>query len=111
LSLTVAPLRVESGPVILSRPCVLVCVTDPDAALSLSERRLSELFGLTHAERRLALALFEGSSLQQAAAKLCISVNTASVQLSRIFEKTGVNRQSALVALLARSAGLDLGGG
>lgn len=110
LSLTVAPLRVESGPVFLSRLCVLVCVTDPDAALSLSERRLSQLFGLTQAERRLALALFEGATLREAAAKLCISVNTASVQLSRIFEKTGVNRQSALMTLLARSAGLDLDG-
>jgi DNA-binding CsgD family transcriptional regulator/PAS domain-containing protein len=110
LSLAVAPLRAEAGPVILSRPCVLVCVTDPDAGLSLSERRLTELFGLTQAERRLALALFEGATLQQAAAKLGISVNTAGVQLSRIFEKTGVNRQSTLVALLTRSAGPDLAG-
>lgn len=110
LALTAAPLRAEAGPVILSRPCVLICVTDPEAALSLSERRLKELFSLTRAESRLALALFEGAALRQAAAKLGISIHTARVQLSSIFEKTGVDRQSALMSLLTRSAVLGLEG-
>ncbi len=38
----------------------IVCVTDPDARLSLSEATLRDLFGLTPAETRVAIALFEG---------------------------------------------------
>ncbi len=108
LSVTVAPLRTDNVMGILSQPCVLACVTDLDANASLSERKLRELFGLTRAEIRLALALFEGLALREAAAKLGVSANTAGVHLARIFEKTGVNRQSALIGLLMRVTGLGL---
>jgi DNA-binding CsgD family transcriptional regulator len=69
---------------------------------------LRELFGLTPAESRLALALFEGASLAEAAEGLTISRFTAQNHLARIFEKTGANRQATLIKLMMRAVGLDL---
>ena len=57
---------------------------------------------------RLALALFEGASLTEAAEGLKISRFTAQNHLARIFEKTGVNRQAVLIKLMMRAVGLDL---
>lgn len=62
---------------------------------------LRDLLGLTQAEIRLVSEVAQGQSLVSAAASLGIAYNTAKVQMRSIFAKTGVNRQSALVALLA----------
>ncbi len=62
---------------------------------------LRDVLGLTRAEIRLATEISQGQSLVSAAAHLGIAYNTAKVQMRSIFAKTGVNRQSALVALLA----------
>ena len=110
LSLTVAPLR--SGRLTpISGPAVLVCVTDLEAGVSLPEQKLRELFGLTPAETRLALALFEGLAPAEAATRFAVSPHTVHSQLARIFEKTGVKKQAELVRLMMRVSGLNLGGG
>jgi DNA-binding CsgD family transcriptional regulator len=101
---TVAPLRAEDVAVFHREPCVLVCITDVEAGVSLPEARLREMFGFTPAEARLALTLLEGHALREAAVRLGVSANTAAVHLARLFQKTGVNRQGALVALLTRAA-------
>jgi DNA-binding CsgD family transcriptional regulator len=59
-------------------------------------------FGLTPAERRLAVQLASGFSLRQSADRLGISYQTARSQLKVVFAKAGTSRQAALVALLAR---------
>jgi DNA-binding CsgD family transcriptional regulator len=105
LSLTIAPLRAQSAPVFYSEPCVLVCVTDPEGGVRIHEESLREAFGFTPAETRLAIALIEGGSQQDIAATLGISVNTVHVHVARIFQKTGVNRQGALLPLLMRVTG------
>jgi DNA-binding CsgD family transcriptional regulator len=102
LSLTIAPLRAQSAPVFYGEPCVLVCVTDLEGGLRIDKEALREAFGFTPAETRLAIALIEGGSTQDVAATLGISVNTAHVHVARIFQKTGVNRQGALMRLLMR---------
>jgi DNA-binding CsgD family transcriptional regulator len=61
---------------------------------------LHEIYGLTPGETRLTLLLLADCSLEQAATLLDISSATARSVLKRIFEKTGANRQSALVRLL-----------
>ena len=61
---------------------------------------LTEAFGLTPAEVRLALALCGGDSLRDVAIRSGISFNTVRNQLNAIFEKVGVNRQSELVRSL-----------
>jgi DNA-binding CsgD family transcriptional regulator len=101
---TVAPLRAEDVAVFHREPCVLVCITDVEAGVSLPEARLREMFGFTPAEARLAVTLLEGHALREAAVRLGVSANTAAVHLARLFQKTGVNRQGALVALLTRAA-------
>jgi DNA-binding CsgD family transcriptional regulator len=61
---------------------------------------LNEVYGLTPGETRLTLLLLSDCSLEEAAGLLKISRSTARSVLKRIFEKTGTNRQSALVRLM-----------
>jgi DNA-binding CsgD family transcriptional regulator len=68
----------------------------PDPAL------LSQAFGLTPAEAKLASIVCEGVSPQRAAEQLGISRETARNQLKAVFAKTATHRQSELVALLSR---------
>ena len=107
LSITVAPVRSEHKTPVFQGHSVLVCVTDLEANITLPEQKLRELFGLTPAEARLALAIFEGLSPSEAAISFGVSPNTARVQLGHIFEKTGTNRQSELVRLMMRAVGVE----
>ena len=89
-------------------PSVLVCVTDLEAGVSLPQQKLRDLFGLTPAETRLALAIFEGLAPREAAERFAVSPHTVHAQLARIFEKTGVSRQADLVRLMMQAAGVGL---
>ena len=55
------------------------------------------MFGLSAAQQRLAAEIVRGHTLPIAASALGISVNTARTHLNRIFDKTGVHSQAALV--------------
>lgn len=61
-----------------------------------------EAFDLTPAEAELAALLMGGHSLESAAAARDCRPATLRVHLRHVFAKTGVSRQSDLVALLAR---------
>ena len=61
---------------------------------------LTRLFELTHAEARLAVALAEGKTLAEAAAKFGIKTSTARKQLNQILGKTRLHRQVDLVRAL-----------
>ena len=74
----------------------------PDrTALVRHDHVLRESLGLTPAELRLATLLKDGISINDAAGRLGIAVNTARNQLRAIFTKLGVNRQSEMVRHLA----------
>jgi DNA-binding CsgD family transcriptional regulator len=79
--------------------------------LDLSERRplpsrlLATSFGLTTAEAKLAGLIGAGESVERAAERLGISVNTARGQLKAVFAKTDTHRQAELVALMAKLRG------
>jgi DNA-binding CsgD family transcriptional regulator len=60
----------------------------------------AQVFGLSPVQSRVALAVSDGKSLVEVAADFGISLNTARTHLRRIFEKTGVSNQPALVAAL-----------
>ncbi len=62
---------------------------------------LSSLFDLTPAEARLAGALTRQQTLAEYGAATGVSSNTVKTHLKRVFEKTGVRRQSELIRLLA----------
>jgi DNA-binding CsgD family transcriptional regulator len=107
LSVTVMPLVSERLSFYRGRS-VLVCVTDLEAGVSLPDKQLRDVFGLTPAETRLALAVLEGATLREAAERFGISVHTVHVQMSRIFDKTGTHRQTELVRLMMRAFGVPL---
>lgn len=82
------------------RDCVTYLRIDGDEII---ERRLAVaqvVFGLSDGQMRVANRIAAGDGLQKIAEALGISVNTARTHLGRIFEKTGVNSQTALVRLL-----------
>ncbi len=110
LTLTAAPLRLEQVSVFARGSAVLVCVTDPVAGAPSADVKLAELFALTAAESRLAIALYEGMTLREASARHGISVNTARVQLSRIFAKTETHRQADLMRLMAARGAIEAAG-
>jgi DNA-binding CsgD family transcriptional regulator len=58
------------------------------------------VYGLSAAQLRLVREIVGGLALPAVAEKLGISLNTARTHLSRIFEKTGVSNQAALVRCL-----------
>ena len=81
-------------------PAVLVTIADPDCIPEPSAHWLRRLFALTTAEARLAMLLFAGSTLAEAAPALGISPATARVHLAHIFRKTRTARQAELIRLL-----------
>lgn len=58
------------------------------------------VFGLSEAQSRLCAAIAAGQNLTTAAENLGISLNTARTHLSRVYDKTGVHSQTALVRIL-----------
>ena len=62
------------------------------------------IYGITGAQRRLAALLLGGNDLAGAASQLGVSINTARTQLHRMFDKTGVRSQPALVRALLSTA-------
>ena len=59
-----------------------------------------EVYGLSPAQVRLARLIVDGHDLASASELLAVSVNTVRTQLQRIFDKTGVRSQAALVRSL-----------
>lgn len=69
----------------------------------LTEKRLdlaAAIYGLSAGQRRLAGLIADGQSLPDAARQMDISANTAKTHLQRIYDKTGVHSQTALMRVL-----------
>ncbi len=84
-------------------PCVAVFIRDPEHPADAPQQVISRLYKLTLAESNLAMLLANGLTLDEAAAQLQVSRNTARAHLRAVFAKTGVTRQSGLVRLLLNS--------
>jgi DNA-binding CsgD family transcriptional regulator len=72
--------------------------------IRLSAEALEQQFGLTPAEARLAVALASRRTLDEYATLAGVSMNTVRSTLKGVFAKTGCNRQSELVLVLASGA-------
>lgn len=73
----------------------------------ISDERLTMaglIFGLSPAQKQVAGLVAEGLSLPEIAERMSITANTARTHLNRIYEKTGVRTQPALVRVLLSSA-------
>lgn len=87
---------------------VVNCAGGGDRSL---EGRLSEIYGLTRAEARVAASVACGKSITAAATHLGLSRETVRSQLKRVFSKTGTARQAELALLVSRMPNPSLWGG
>ncbi len=87
-----------------SDPLFLIASRARDLAEPLHGAEVMHIFGLTSAEARVALRLAVGLSLAEIADESGVSVNTVRAQLRSIYAKTGVTKQSELVATIWRIA-------
>jgi DNA-binding CsgD family transcriptional regulator len=81
-----------------------VFLSDPERQAEPPPERLRGLYGFTPTETRVALELVKAGSIPRAALALRLSTETVRSHLKRIYVKTGVNQQSALVRLLTAAA-------
>ena len=89
-----APFRASAG----------VFVQDPLMAPRTDGEAFARLYGLTGAELKVLLALAPGLTAREAASALGVREPTIKTHLQRIYEKTGMSRQSELVRLLLSHA-------
>jgi DNA-binding CsgD family transcriptional regulator len=92
----------SSGYAEWQRPVALLRLVDPDRRTTPVGRRLVELFKLTPAEARIAVALVEGKTAAEIADDRKISMPTVRSQIAAVLSKCGVRRQVELVNFLAR---------
>jgi DNA-binding CsgD family transcriptional regulator len=98
-TVTVAPVKRETlwaG----NEPMALVLITDPELTPIPSREALSQLYGFSTSEMRVAERLMTGDSPEQAAAFLEVKISTVRWHLVSMYRKTGTNRQAELVRLL-----------
>src|SRR5579885_3192372 len=88
----------ERGTLVLA--AIPLVANDPGQRVETPAGVLTRLFELTPAEARLAVALAEGKTLAEAAAKFGIKTSTARKQLNQILGKTRLHRQVDLVRAL-----------
>lgn len=86
-------------------PATAVFVIDPEQPIKKLRSRMQKLWGFTPAEINVAHHLLQGADLDGVAARLGISKNTARTHLYRVFDKTGVRRQTELIRLLLLGSG------
>lgn len=71
-------------------------------AFDMAPTILTQLYGLTPAEGRVALCVARGEPFAAIASTLGLSVNTVKTHTRRIFDKAGVRRQAEFSAAMAR---------
>ncbi|WP_420992392.1 hypothetical protein ACKI2N_030165 [Cupriavidus sp. 30B13] len=101
LTLLVAPWRADRPGGDAGQPAATIFVRDPEAMHDATAARLRELFGLTGAEAVVALAIGNGLSPEQIAARNGVGIGTIRTHLRGVFLKTGTTRQAAVAALVA----------
>lgn len=106
LSVLVTPVPGSVAPGNMAQAAAAVLVSNLDQPQSPDPAVLRMVFRLTDAESRLAIAICSGQSLTEAADSLGITKGTAKTYLKHVFAKTGTSRQSELVALMSRLAGI-----
>lgn len=83
---------------------VILLLIDPEQRRTAPETILQQVFRLTPAEARLAVAISSGLELKGIAEMRRVSLGTARAQLKSLMAKTDTHRQGELVALLSRLA-------
>jgi DNA-binding CsgD family transcriptional regulator len=89
-----------AGAAVFDRPMAMVLITGLDEN-SPSERDLIQLYGLSPAESRLAVALARGKKLSKIAADIGVQITTLRTQLRAILRKFDVERQSDIIRVIS----------
>jgi DNA-binding CsgD family transcriptional regulator len=89
----------------MSDAVVAIFVADPSARFYAGPEALTELYQLTYSEAELVRLLASGLSLEEAADKRGVSLNTARSHLKHVFAKTETSRQGELVRLIISGVG------
>ena len=84
----------------------MVVIEDPTTVDPGLGARWRRLYGFTSAEADLAERLLQGQALAEASEARGVMVSTGRSQLNSMLAKTGVRRQSELLAMLARTPGV-----
>ncbi len=63
-------------------------------------QQVREMFGFTPAETRIAVGIADGETVQDVAARVGVTYESARFTLKRVYEKLGVHKQGELVALI-----------
>ena len=101
-SVTLIPLPKRGEFALTGEPDGVLCLVVPlDHRRMATAGQLMQLFGLSAAEARLARALAAGETLESYASESDLKLPTVKSQLRAVFEKTGTDRQAALVRLIA----------
>ncbi len=101
-SVTLTPLPKRGAFSLTGEPDGVLCLVVPlDHQRMATARQLMQLFGLSAAEARLARALSAGETLECYTRETGLKLPTVKTQLRSVFEKTGTDRQAALVRLIA----------
>lgn len=90
----------------LEAPDVVLWIVDPTEQRRIDASPLQGLFGLTRAEVEICVHLTYGYSVSEIAELIHVSVHTVRSHVKHVLAKTGVSRQSELVALTLRVGSL-----
>jgi DNA-binding CsgD family transcriptional regulator len=101
-ALLVSPMPNAPIPSLSGQVAAVLVLADPHAEPKTPAQALTELFGLTSAEARIALKLSNGAKLREISEELGISYETTRNHLKSIFAKTDTHRQAEMVALCNR---------
>lgn len=102
----VAPLPAERN--IGDGPGALVLIGDTAEHSTAAADDLAAIYGLTAAEAELAVAIGNGATLGEAAARRGVKLSTVRSQMLSVLQKTGARRQADLVRLLSTFPGAVL---
>jgi DNA-binding CsgD family transcriptional regulator len=101
LLLAVAPIwRLDRSIAGLPSARVAVFITESDVSGAIDRTAVTDTFRLTQREADVALLLASGHDLIGVAAELGLTHSTVRSHLKRVFDKTDVHSQAALLALL-----------
>jgi DNA-binding CsgD family transcriptional regulator len=103
-------LRDESAPPRARAPTdgAMVFVVGSEKGLEAAPEMLQEHLGLSPSESRIAALVAAGERPRDIAVKLGLTEESTRVILKRVFSKTGVSRQSELVALISNLTSMPL---
>lgn len=93
----------ESGPGGRSRTHALIALPSAPEISPEGAAAFAQMHGLTPTEQRVLVLVANGTTLKATGAALRIASATVTTHLKHIFDKTGVRRQSDLVALFLRN--------